>query len=78
MSPYQRALVTGQLDDKTHEVAPNPAKQDPVRFALQGSTAVPRPWDEVEEDPQNPQVRAEGVDGAVHFPEHRAQEEGHI
>ena len=68
----------GAAGGQDNEVAPNPAKQVPVRFALQGPPAVPGPWDEVEEDPQNPQVRAEGVDGAVHFPEHRAQEEGHI
>ena len=49
MSPYQRAFVGGAAGGQDNEVAPNPAKQDPVRFALQGPPAVPGPWDEVEE-----------------------------
>ena len=73
-----KGLGCGAAGGQDREVATNPAKQIPVRFALQSPPAVPGSWDEIEEDPQNPQVRAEGVDGALHFPEHRAQEEGHI
>ena len=73
-----KGLGCGAAGGQDREVAPNAAKQIPVRLALQSPPAVPASWDEVEENPQNPQVRAEGMDGAIHLPEHGTQKEGHF
>ena len=66
-----KGLGCGAAGGQDREVAPSPARQNQVRLALQNPPAVLGSWDEAKESPQNPQVRAEGVDGAIHLPELR-------